>query len=162
MENAKTQKRKKRDKMKNLFKIALLTLTLAVCGACDDDDNATTPLTPNANNIAGTWELAEFNGTTLAEGVYVYIEFIRKDKKFEMYQNQDSFLPRKLTGEFNIVEKENTGFVIRGAYDYGTGDWNHDYLIGEFTADRMVWTALDDPEDIQVYVRCAGIPEEIL
>ncbi|MDE5690995.1 MAG: lipocalin family protein [Alistipes sp.] len=147
--------------MKNLFKIALLTLALAVCGACDDDDNVQTRLTPNANNIAGTWQLAQFSGQTLGEGTYVYIEFIRKETKFEMYQNLDSFLPRLLTGRFGIREEEGTGYIIEGLYDYGTGFWNHEYLIGELTADRMVWTALDDPEDVQVYVRCDGIPEDI-
>ena len=70
--------------MKNLWKIALLSLALAICGACNDDDEADTPLTPNANNIAGTWQLTQFDGATLAEGSYVYVEFIRKDMKFEI------------------------------------------------------------------------------
>lgn len=147
--------------MKKLWKIALLSLALAVCGACDDDDNLQTPLKPNANNIAGTWQLTQFGGATLAEGSYVYIEFIRKDAKFEMYQNLDSFLSRKLTGRFNILEEEGQGTVIRGQYDHGTGDWKHVYRIDEFTAERMVWTAVDDPQDVSVYERCAGIPEDI-
>ncbi|MDE6375000.1 MAG: lipocalin family protein [Alistipes sp.] len=147
--------------MKKLFKMAFFSLALALCGACDDDDVAEPRLTPNTNNIAGTWQLAQFNGETLAEGSYVYIEFIRKDMLFEMYQNLDSFLPRLLTGRFNILEDEGVGYIIRGLYDHGTGGWNHDYLIGDFTAERMVWTALDDPEDVSVYVRCDGIPEDL-
>lgn len=147
--------------MKNLLKIALLTLTLAVCGACDDDEQVQTQLKPNANNIAGTWQLAEFDGATLAEGTYVYIEFTRKDMLFDLYQNLGSFSAEKRTGRYNIIEKDGTGTVIRGLYDHGIGDWGHDYLIGEFTAERMVWTALDDPENVSVYVRCDGIPDEI-
>lgn len=147
--------------MKKLFKIALFSLALAVCGACDDDDVVETPLIPNANNIAGTWQLVEFNGETLAEGTYVYIEFIRKDMLFEMYQNLDSFQQRKLTGRFNILEEEGVGYVIRGLYDHGTGDWNHDYLITKFTNERMVWMAQDDSDDVSVYMRCDGIPEDL-
>lgn len=147
--------------MKRLFKIALLSLALAASGACDDKNDEQPRLKANANNIAGTWCLAEFGGAEPAEGTYVYIEFIRKDALFEMYQNIDSFLPRKLTGRFGIAEEETGEEVIRGLYDHGVGDWKHSYRITEFTAERMVWTALDDADDVSVYVRCDEIPEEI-
>ena len=111
--------------MKNLWKIALLSLALTICGACNDDDEADTPLTPNANNIAGTWQLTQFDGATLAEGSYIYIEFIRKDMKFKMYDNLDAFQLRVRTGEFNILEEEGQGTVIRGKYDHAVGDWQH-------------------------------------
>lgn len=147
--------------MTNLWKIALLSLALTICGACNDDDEADTPLTPNANNIAGTWQLTQFDGATLAEGSYVYVEFIRKDMKFKMYDNLVSSELRILTGEFNILEEEGQGTVIRGKYDHAVGDWQHVYRIDEFTAERMVWTAMDDPQDVSVYERCAGIPEDL-
>ena len=147
--------------MKNLWKIALLSLALTICGACNDDDEADTPLTPNANNIAGTWQLTQFDGATLAEGSYIYIEFIRKDMKFKMYDNLDAFQLRVRTGEFNILEEEGQGTVIRGKYDHAVGDWQHVYRIDEFTSERMIWTAVDDPQDVSVYERCAGIPEDL-
>ena len=147
--------------MNRLFRIALLALTLTLCGACEDKNEEQPWLKPNANNIAGTWQLAEFGGETLAEGTYVYIEFIRKDALFEMYQNVDSFPLRKLTGRFGITEEETGEYMIRGMYDHSVGDWKHVYRITEFTAGRMVWTAQDDEEDVSVYVHCDGIPEEI-
>lgn len=148
--------------MKNFFKIVLFSFIFAVAGACDDDNQAidsTLPVT--TNNIAGTWQLAQWNGAPLADNSYVYLQLIRKDKLFKLYQNLDSFQLRVLTGRFNLTDDEQLGTVIRGQYDHGTGDWQHRYIIRDLTADRMVWVALDDPEDISVYVRCDAIPEEI-
>lgn len=82
--------------MKRFLRFAALLSALALLGACDDDMYVT-PLEVTNNNIAGTWQLAEWNGAPLAEGSFVYIEFIRKDAKYVMYQNLDSFGTRKLT-----------------------------------------------------------------
>jgi len=147
--------------MKNMLKFAVLSLLLAVCGACDDDKPAEERLEVNANNVAGTWRLAEWNGAPLPNGSYVYLTLIRKDSLFEIVQNTDSFQKRELTGRFNIVHDEESGAVIRGLYDHGTGDWKHDYQIRELTADRMVWIAMDDPADISVYRRVDAIPEDL-
>lgn len=111
----------------------------------------------NSNNISGCWELVSWKGLPLAEGAYVYIEFTRKDSLFDIYQNLDSFSVRHLTGRFAIYEDEVRGPVIRGEYDYGKGDWAHRYAV-TLTADTMVWTALDDSEDVSVYSRCSEIP----
>ncbi|MEE0828381.1 MAG: hypothetical protein U0L86_04420, partial [Alistipes finegoldii] len=53
------------------------------------------------------------------------------------------------------------GAVIRGSYDYGAGDWAHRYIVTDFTETSMVWTAKDDRSDVQVFVRCDGIPDEV-
>ena len=50
---------------------------------------------------------------------------------------------------------------IRGSYDYGAGDWAHRYIVTDFTETSMVWTAKDDRSDVQVFVRCDGIPDEV-
>ena len=70
--------------MKRFLRFAALLSALALLGACDDDMYVT-PLEVTNNNIAGTWQLAEWNGAPLAEGSFVYIEFIRKDAKYVMY-----------------------------------------------------------------------------
>lgn len=143
--------------MKRFLKFAVLTLAVAVFWACDDDKTASEPyLTPSAHTIAGTWQLAEWSGG-LAPGTYVYVEFIRKDHLYKMYQNLDSVHPHLLTGTFEIEDD-----VIRGLYDYSLGqEWSYRYVISELTEDRMVWTAQEDPEEVQVFVRCASIPDEI-
>ena len=145
--------------MKRFLRFAALLSALALLGACDDDMYVT-PLEVTNNNIAGTWQLAEWNGAPLAEGSFVYIEFIRKDAKYVMYQNLDSFGTRKLTGRFVIDNDAELGAVIRGSYDYGAGDWAHRYIVTDFTETSMVWTAKDDRSDVQVFVRCDGIPDE--
>ena len=146
--------------MKRFLRFAALLSALALLGACDDDMYVT-PLEVTNNNIAGTWQLAEWNGAPLAEGSFVYIEFIRKDAKYVMYQNLDSFGARKLTGRFAIETDEELGAIIYGNYDYSVGDWQHRYIVTDFSKTQMIWTAKDDRSDISVYERCDGIPEDI-
>lgn len=147
--------------MKTIFRFTLLALIATAFCACDDDKSYVAPLDVTPNNLAGTWQLAQWNGAPLAEGSYVYIEFIRKDQKYVMYQNLDSFGARKLTGRFAIETDEELGAIIYGNYDYSVGDWQHRYIVTDFSKTQMIWTAKDDRSDISVYERCDGIPEEI-
>lgn len=132
--------------------------------ACDkgDDTPAEPLLDVTANNISGIWKLAEWSGNTMESGTYVYIEFTRRDQQFTIYQNQDSFVARKIGGHYNITTDEALGAVIRGQYDYGNGDWRHRYIVRDLTASSMTWIAVDDPDDISMYKRCEAIPDEIL
>lgn len=147
--------------MKHITRIVLVvSLFCAFIGSisCTKESEPTVEyLEVNANNISGCWELVSWKDSPLAEGAYVYIEFVRKDTKFDLYQNLDSFSARHLTGRFAIYEDEVCGPVIRGEYDYGIGEWGHRYSVS-LTADKMVWTALDNPEDVSVYSRCSEIP----
>ena len=120
--------------MKTIFRFTLLALIATAFCACDDDKSYVAPLDVTPNNLAGTWQLAQWNGAPLAEGSYVYIEFIRKDQKYA---------------------------IIYGNYDYSVGDWQHRYIVTDFSKTQMIWTAKDDRSDISVYERCDGIPEEI-
>lgn len=144
--------------MKRFFKLAALVAVL-VCGACDDDKEYVEPVLPvTPYNIDGTWRLSEWNGAAPQEGCYIYIEFVRQDMRFTMYQNVDSHYARKRTGRYSITDED----VIWGVYDYGVGDWERRYKVTGLTADRMTWTVTDDPDDISVYTRCESIPEDIL
>ena len=148
--------------MKNFLKIAVLALAVATMSACEDDKTYADPgLEVTPHNLSGTWQLAEWQGAPLAEGTFVYIELTRKDQLFSMYQNVDSVLPRELTGRFAITTDEELGAIVMGQYDFGLGDWNHQYIVTELHADSMVWTAKDNPEDVSLYVRCASIPDEV-
>ena len=63
-----------------------------------------------------------------------------------------------ITGSYYLEVDPAIGAVIRGNYDHDSGDWAHRYIITDLTANRMVWTAKDNSEDVSVYVR-AAIPE---
>lgn len=147
--------------MKKILRFTLLSLIAAAFCACDDDVAYEIPMEVTPNNLAGTWQLAQWNGAPLAEGSYVYIEFIRKDQKYVMYQNLDSFMARKLTGRYAITTDEELGAIVYGNYDYGVGDWQHRYVVTGLSETSMVWTAKDDFSDVSLYVRCDGIPESI-
>lgn len=143
--------------MKNILKIALLVsilLPLASCekqpgaGDCDCDYIEVT-----ANNIAGDWMLESWEGGQMAEGVCVYLRFVRKDMRYQMYSNVGSMYFVRRTGDFLISTDEILGSVLSGIYDYTLGEeWNHRYSV-LLTADTMVLTAVDDPEIVCTYVR---------
>ncbi len=146
--------------MKNLLKIAFATIVLSVLCACSEKIETPQYLDVTTNNISGSWRLDSSCGETLAEGCYVFIDFDRKERSFELFQNTDSFSTRYITGRYFIYTDEEAGAVIRGDYDYGSKPWTHRYIVTDLTSKRMVWTALDDPNYFDVYVRC-DIPVEI-
>ncbi|MBP3289817.1 MAG: lipocalin family protein [Alistipes sp.] len=153
--------------MGNMFKRLLLMAVMAVSMvACTEKDGpypekAEPQLEVTRNNISGAWRLESWKGAPLAEGSYIYIDFVRADRTYTMWQNIDSAPARKITGLYNIDIDEELGAVIRGNYDYGNGDWAHRYIVKSLTASEMIWVAKDDAEDVSVYVRCQ-IPEELL
>ena len=150
--------------MKNLLKGALLALVMvAISVSCskESEEYQEPQLDVTPNNIAGCWMLESYdNGVSLAEGSYVYIDFVRADRSFTIYQNLDSSSAREITGSYYIDIDVELGAVIRGQYDYGVGDWAHRYVVKSLTANKMIWVAKDDASNVSVYVR-ATLPEEL-
>lgn len=145
----------------------IITLLIAMAAAlmlsaCDPNDlsQPVTYLEVNAHNISGTWELAEWNGTALAEGTYVYLDIVRNDRTYTMYQNLDTFkdVPHILTGSYFIETDPEYGAVIRGNYDHDSGDWAHRYIVRNLTENEMTWIAKDDETSVQKFVRVNSIP----
>ena len=149
--------------MKNRFFLVVLLFVSLFLGACSDTKEYVEPqLEVTPNNLAGVWELKSWhNGLSLAEGSYVYVELIRKDSRFNLYQNIDSFSTRLLTGSFAVELDEELGAVLRGMYDFDGGEWGHRYIVKSLTAKEMIWVAKDDPSEVSVYVR-SEIPSEVL
>ena len=145
--------------MRNLLKGAFYMMLAIVLISCSDDEEYVEPiLDVTPNNIAGEWCLESWNDAPLAEGSYVYIDFVRNDRTYTLYQNIDSHQLRTITGSYFIETDAEYGAIIRGNYDYGNGDWAHRYIVTDLTANRMVWTAKDNADDVSVYVR-AELPE---
>ena len=114
----------------------------------------------NANNISGQWELVEWNGISLTEGTYVYLDIVRNDKTYTMYQNLDSFsnVPHVVAGSYRLSTDEELGAIIRGTYDHDSGEWSHRYIIKSLTANEMFWVATDDLSFSQKFRRVSTIP----
>ncbi|WP_018665613.1 lipocalin family protein [Bacteroides gallinarum] len=149
--------------MKNIFNLMALFAFLCCFSACDDDEAVIPTLAVTPANLNGTWELSEWNGQPLAEGTYCYVTFNRKEQTFEMYQKFDSMYARYITGSFSIEEDPYLGSIISGMYDFGNGDWNNEYIITDLLeTGSMVWTAKDNENDVNKYVRCEKIPEDIV
>ena len=138
---------------KSFISVLFASLILVSCGK--EQPEVIEYLDVNANNISGSWELVDWNGSALQEGTYVFINLVRNDRTYTMYQNIDSFgdIPHVITGRYFIETDPAVGAVIRGDYDHDSGDWAHRYIVKDLTATSMTWVAKDNPEYIQKYER---------
>ena len=148
--------------MKRILNL-IMFLSAFVAVSCElvEDGGIQEPLLEvNANNISGQWQLKQWNENTLNDDTYVYIDIVRNDRTYTMYQNIDSFkdVPHRITGSYYIEVDPAIGAVIRGNYDHDSGDWAHRYIITDLTRSKMVWTAKDDPAFVQIWNRVDSIP----
>lgn len=146
---------------KILILLSLISLTAVSCGKIIMTEPEEAPqLEVNAHNISGQWQLVQWNGEYLAEGTYVYLDIVRNDKTYTMYQNMDSFtnVPHVITGSYNLYTDVEMGAIIRGNYDHDSGEWAHRYAISSLTANEMFWVATDDHSFSQKFVRVDAIP----
>ena len=142
--------------------LAALSFLAVSCDRNDVSEPQEIYLDVNANNISGKWELVEWNGAALTSGTYVFLDIVRNDRSFKIYQNLDSFsnVPHVVSGLYNLETDPELGAIIRGTYDHDSGDWAHRYIIKDLTAVKMTWVAKDDPDYVQKYVRVESIPVE--
>jgi hypothetical protein len=148
---------------KILILLSIIAMTAVSCGKIIMTEPDEAPqLEVNANNISGQWELVEWNGNRMSEGTYVYLDIVRNDKTYTMYQNMDSFsnVPHVITGSYFLSTDVELGAVIRGSYDHDSGEWAHRYIIKSLTANEMLWVATDDLSFTQKFVRVESIPVE--
>lgn len=152
--------------MKNFLKTTAILLVAFCFCACsnESDDFAPQSLEVTPNNISGYWVLSEYNGMEIPEGVFCYVEYIRKDRKFVMYQKFDSMYPRRITGVYSIEKDKYGRAILGGKYDYsmGDGEWNNRYFVTELLENRMVLTADSENADVCIYVRCNEIPSDVI
>ncbi len=149
--------------MNNILKAALLAVVFFAFASCRKPVEETIEyLDVTAGNLAGDWKLETWNDGLAPEGdVAVYIRFIRKNSRYEMYSNVGSMEFVRQTGDFVILTDELAGYIIRGSYDNTLNEeWNHRYIV-RLTDGKMEWTAYDNHADVCVYVRC-DIPDEIV
>lgn len=153
--------------MKTFLKTFVVLFTVSFFGSCSDgfDDVVSENLEVTPNNISGVWQLVDVNGATLPDGAYLYVEYIRKDKKFVIYQKFDSMYPRRITGTYSIENDKKKGAILSGVYDYGNGKWNNRYIVSELYEDELVLVSDSETgteKETCKYIRCNEVPEEIL
>ena len=140
----------------------LIMLVVVLFAACDEPiDTTVPPLKVTPYHLEGTWQLAEWNGASLADSTYVYLVLDRK-LSFEIYQNTSTMYPVLYTGTCTLEEDWRVGDVISGTYDYEGGAWSHEYIITDLYEESMVWTAKDDAGDVQKFVRVSEVPDGIV
>lgn len=144
----------------NILKRLSILLAAVLLASCVEKEEPIVYLDVNAHNISGSWQLVEWNGTAMDESTYMYVNFVRNDKTYTIYQNLDSFknVPHIVTGSFFIETDMELGAIIRGNYDYDSGDWAHRYIVKDLTATEMTWIAKDDETYVQKFVRVESIP----
>lgn len=150
--------------MKRAIGLMFMAILCMTAVSCTEKNTQVTEeyLDVNANNISGKWELVEWNGAVLTGGTYVFLDIVRNDRTYTMYQNLDSFtnVPHVVTGSYYIETDPELGAIIRGVYDHDSGDWAHRYIVSDLTKDSMKWIAKDDPEFVQKFARVEAIPVE--
>lgn len=145
--------------MKKITKFAMVVVAMLAMGCSEPDHNGTLFLEVTYSNVAGVWRLQSFdNGVELGDGTYRYLVLDRKERRFVSYDNLGSMAQVKRTGRFDIYT--DGAAIIRGAYDFGQGDWEHRYYVRNLTRERMEWVATDNENVVMVYTR-AELPEWI-
>lgn len=148
------------NKVKSILATLAVIFSAVACGNKMPVEPPVEYLEVNVSNISGSWELVEWNGAQLQSGTYVFLNIIRKDWTYQMWQNVDSFqdIPHQVTGRFYLEVDPAYGAIIRGEYDHDSGDWAHRYIIKDLTKDSMVWVAKDNADYVQKFVRVESIP----
>ena len=148
------------NKVKSILATLTVIFSAVACGNKMPVEPPVEYLEVNVSNISGSWELVEWNGAQLQSGTYVFLNIIRKDWTYQMWQNVDSFqdIPHQVTGRFYLEVDPAYGAIIRGEYDHDSGDWAHRYIIKDLTKDSMVWVAKDNADYVQKFVRVESIP----
>ena len=144
----------------NIIKKISILLAAVLLASCAEKEEPIVYLDVNAHTISGSWQLVEWSGVTMNENTYMYVNFVRNDRTYTMYHNLDSFsdVPHVATGSFYIETDLELGAVIRGNYDYDSGDWAHRYIVKDLTETEMTWIAKDDNTYVQKFVRVDSIP----
>ena len=147
----------------NIIKKISILLAAVLLASCAEKEEPIVYLDVNAHTISGSWQLAEWSGVTMNENTYMYVNFVRNDRTYTMYHNLDSFsdVPHVATGSFYIETDLELGAVIRGNYDYDSGDWAHRYIVKNLTETEMTWIAKDDETYVQKFVRVDSIPADV-
>ena len=133
-----------------LFFTTSVAMLAALASGCQTPDSEREPEQIKAvtyYTIDGVWELTELNDKPLSEDTMLYIDFDRKEHRFEMWDNFDSMYMTKTTGMFAIEQDEYERYILSGWYDYGVGDWASDYIV-EMTilGDYMLWQSMSNNE----------------
>ena len=146
--------------MNTITKIAVILLSAFAFCSCVEKEEPIVYLDVNAHTSSGSWQLVEWGGVSLNETTYMYVDFVRNDRTYTIYQNLDSFanVPHVVTGSFYIETDLELGAVIRGNYDHDSGDWAHRYIVKDLTETEMTWIAKDDETYVQKFVRVESIP----
>lgn len=145
-----------------LFFTTSVAMLAALASGCQTPDSEREPEQIKAvtyYTIDGVWELTELNDKPLSEDTMLYIDFDRKEHRFEMWDNFDSMYMTKTTGMFAIEQDEYERYILSGWYDYGVGDWASDYIV-EMTVlgDYMLWQSMSNNEKMLLR-RVEELPE---
>lgn len=153
--------------MKSIFKMMALLMFALTIGACSDDDIKFVATMPDVTNatLAGNWQLSELNGVPVAEDAYVYMQFVRRDQTFTIYDKMGSMYAHKMTGKYTYETDEYGVTTLSGRYDNQLDDnrWNDDYIVKELQPGAVMTLAIKgDENETQKYVYVDAIPDSIL
>lgn len=145
-------------RFKLLLTIALVAMLSVGCKQPPIDDGSPT-MAVTYTTIDGVWAMTHWNGAPIDDQTNLYITFLRKEQRFEMWSNIGSMYFVQSTGEFRIEQDQMKRYILKGWYDYGAGDWSNDYVVVlDYPGDRMLLKALGNGE-VMEFNRIEALPE---
>lgn len=140
--------------MRNLRnKILVVLLALGALCACQEriDKPQQSYIDVNYVSIGGQWTLSSWNGDAFGQdnGLYVHIDFDRKEHTFVMRDNIDSMHGHTVTGTYTLEKNEDGDDILSGVYDY-SGQSFGDYVVRNMTAESM---ELHSDKGIYTFIR---------
>lgn len=144
--------------LKLLLTIALFAMLGTGCKQVPIDD-VTPEMAVTYTTLEGVWTLTHWNGAPIEDNTNLYITFLRREKRFEMWSNIGSMYYVESTGEFRIEQDHNKRYILKGWYDYGAGDWSSDYYVElEYPGSRMLLRELEGGDTME-FKRIETLPE---
>ena len=153
--------------MKKWFKIMVAATLALAAWSCGEPEKPAEPQLPiTSANIAGVWQLTEWQGEAVSEDMVVYIDFVNVGRTYTLYQNVDSSVIDAITGTYNLYTNKSGQSILTGLYDYSDStEWSNRYVVSSLTATTMVLkvytegaTSTAGAESF-VYKKCDSLPE---
>ena len=143
------------------FTLLLATATLSLTGCSKEatNDLSEPKIAVTYAALDGCWQLTHWQGSTLDEATYLYIEFDRSTRRYTMWDNIDSMYATDTTGTFTVTEERDGSYTLTGTYDHGVGDWNYAYRVTLHSeGEEMEWLSRDEAQWME-FRRIDSVPE---
>lgn len=137
---------------------AVCCIVLTSCSKNEEEPTEPELLVTNIN-LAGNWQLVEWDGKPLDADAYFFITFERRELKFTIHSRLETMYDHTLTGKYVLTTDKDTGVTtLSGFYDYDAGAWANEYVVSKLTETQLLLTSSKEPASTRRYVKVETLP----